>query len=862
MSAPVGLTKTRRMVILKPDQMLDALRRQTLSFSWEPNFTPCRRDVQRLVDTTPKETCVSSSLSQKCMSTTGYLLRRSTHSGELKFGIQDDNDCLRNCSSVSSGLLTSIFRISPGCASPIVKLMSLGVVRRWEENQMVPECADICPIVVNCLHPPSQGDNAPRDTIDCMICHERLNVLIMHSPGGLSLSSSHNGILMRPRGTASPLLRQTFTRSNLMLRDNNLVSTHEEIQDLRSSGSFVPRLSFSTFPNSPSIHVTRTPSENIALGETSPSMSSFNQSVSPKDVPTSPSPARPREVGCTEIVLKRLVSVCLLSSLVSKKIGYGEELVKRLAEAKEMVMLRKADLEDHLDNASVYSALDRLDKTLVRAEILLNKVRNTKLFQEIKYGKQIRTLLRDVITDSNNLGVNLTMAISKQAADMGKTQNITLNETQNVFDGARTEEEESFHLTLLGDRHFFGFGTLQSYEKAFQQYMTAASMNYAPAQNNLASMYEQGLAVETNYAEALHFYQKAAEQDYVEAINNLGRMHELGRGTAVNFETATQYYSEAISLGHFDAMNNLGYLYEKGKGVQQNYEEAAKYYASAVEGGHAVAKNNLGSLYFQGKGVIQSYETAVDLFLSSSREGNTSALNNLGICYEEGKGVLQDNLMATRYYMKATEKGNHNAMNNLGYQYLLQREYEKAGRLFRAASDSGNLDAMYNIGIMHERGLGDDKNIKLAFKWFQNAAEGKHARAMNKIAAYYFQGLVVLQDYAEAFHWYSLAAAENDTDAQNNMGIMYEEGIGVEQDLKAALKWYSICAEQNHSDGLYNLAMMSKEGRGVKQNLTKALQLFNQAYERGHAEAKLQVLELQAILNNQQQKTSRIRLDF
>lgn len=107
------------------------------------------------------------------------------------------------------------------------------------------------------------------------------------------------------------------------------------------------------------------------------------------------------------------------------------------------------------------------------------------------------------------------------------------------------------------------------------------------------------------------------------------------------------------------------------------------------------------------------------------------------------------------------------------------------------------------------------------------------------------------------------------------MGIMLEEGIGVEVDMKSALKWYSICAEQvchpmnshdsnytqKHKDGLYNLALLHRHGKGTKQNLQKALQMFNQAHENGHAEAKLQVVELQALLNNQEQNISRIRLE-
>ena len=53
--------------------------------------------------------------------------------------------------------------------------------------------------------------------------------------------------------------------------------------------------------------------------------------------------------------------------------------------------------------------------------------------------------------------------------------------------------------------------------QALNYFSYAAQQGYAPAQNNLAWMYENGLGIEQSDTEAIVWYQKAAEQGNIDA---------------------------------------------------------------------------------------------------------------------------------------------------------------------------------------------------------------------------------------------------------------------------------------------------------------------------------------------------------
>ena len=79
------------------------------------------------------------------------------------------------------------------------------------------------------------------------------------------------------------------------------------------------------------------------------------------------------------------------------------------------------------------------------------------------------------------------------------------------------------------------------YAGAIRLYRRAALAGHAPAQNNLAAMYEKGLGVAPDLAEAARWYRSAAEQGEPHAQHSLGEMLLTGRGIAQNRDEGIQW---------------------------------------------------------------------------------------------------------------------------------------------------------------------------------------------------------------------------------------------------------------------------------------------------------------------------------
>ncbi|WP_294547047.1 tetratricopeptide repeat protein [uncultured Bacteroides sp.] len=88
-------------------------------------------------------------------------------------------------------------------------------------------------------------------------------------------------------------------------------------------------------------------------------------------------------------------------------------------------------------------------------------------------------------------------------------------------------------------------------------------------------------------------------------------------------------------------------------------------------------------------------------------------------------------------------------------------QYERAFQLFKTISEgSSNVDAVFNLAMCYYRGIGTEKNVQEALKWFKNAAEQGDDQAMYNIAITYHDGKEVSRNMDEAKKWYMKAASK------------------------------------------------------------------------------------------------------
>lgn len=76
-----------------------------------------------------------------------------------------------------------------------------------------------------------------------------------------------------------------------------------------------------------------------------------------------------------------------------------------------------------------------------------------------------------------------------------------------------------------GEFYYFGtFGYSQDYHKALQYLLKAAEADYAPSQNMMGTIYQEGLGVPINLVQAEAWFRKAAGQGDAKAQSNLGQL--------------------------------------------------------------------------------------------------------------------------------------------------------------------------------------------------------------------------------------------------------------------------------------------------------------------------------------------------
>src|SRR5215471_4094648 len=112
----------------------------------------------------------------------------------------------------------------------------------------------------------------------------------------------------------------------------------------------------------------------------------------------------------------------------------------------------------------------------------------------------------------------------------------------------------------------------------------AAATGSAQAQFTLANDDFRARYMTLDYAEMLTWCRKSAAQGFAPAENQLGTMYENNIGVPQNYKRAATYYRLAANQGFAPAQYNLAALYEAGHGVHRDYKQALIWCASSTLG--------------------------------------------------------------------------------------------------------------------------------------------------------------------------------------------------------------------------------------------------------------------------------------
>lgn len=252
----------------------------------------------------------------------------------------------------------------------------------------------------------------------------------------------------------------------------------------------------------------------------------------------------------------------------------------------------------------------------------------------------------------------------------------------------------------------------------------------------------------------------------------LGHAYQRGTGVPKNDELAYKWLRKAAEQGNADAEDSLGTLYRLGEGVALDKGEAVRWYRKAAHGGSANGMFNLGTCYFNGDGVNEDELTAYVWFVlgqnagspladaaakrsaATASKGDTAdAYQRISEMYEKGDELPKDDAQALRWLQKAA-KESPAAKVALATHWLNGPEpakhYSGALELCKAAAAIDYAPALNCLGEIYRKGLGVNRNLAEAVKWYQKAAPF-NAEASHALGQIYAVGEGTKADRPEAF---------------------------------------------------------------------------------------------------------------
>ena len=189
----------------------------------------------------------------------------------------------------------------------------------------------------------------------------------------------------------------------------------------------------------------------------------------------------------------------------------------------------------------------------------------------------------------------------------------------------------------------------------------AANLDFARAQQSLASLYERGVHGAPQPNLAIQWYRLAARQGLPEAQYSLARLSAADTGNRASLEQALTWYRQASAAGLAEADNNLAHMYEQGLGVARDPERAVALYRRAADKGLAVAQNNLGIMLQYGRGTPVDLAGAAAAYGAAARAGHAFGQISFATCLVNGTGVERNPIEAYAWLVAAARSQDRSA---------------------------------------------------------------------------------------------------------------------------------------------------------------------------------------------------------
>jgi len=127
-------------------------------------------------------------------------------------------------------------------------------------------------------------------------------------------------------------------------------------------------------------------------------------------------------------------------------------------------------------------------------------------------------------------------------------------------------------------------------------------------------------------------------------------------------------------------------------------------------------------------------QDSVDQLKNLADLGSSLAMVYIGDAYANGRGLERDVNVGVNWYIRAADHGSTEAAHRLAFYHYHMKRFNDSIEILRRLSDQGFSPATYCLGLFCYHGVGVEKSLPLAMKFWELAASRGHLLAARKIS--------------------------------------------------------------------------------------------------------------------------------